>query len=1738
MKTTTSQQPIAGWLASLLLLIALPSWGQSTTITPAANRSNVHTRTQIIYVDDSRELYVPELRISREKGYDWYVHWYLEPGSQGTIEPVQVQINVEEAKLRGGEFSVSDKPHNYNDQTKIYTTKQVLKTSTDGYWWARIAAQDKENDHSCDASTIKYTMPKDFNGATIICDVSNNTDDNWDSNANTYKEPTLLKRYKFIIRPASEINGKKETFSIDFPKGCKTVNLSMPSIPQNYYWRKNTGQEENYIQGENFAYSINDENGTYIDFYLNVPYTTGTQIQRIFSLQVQQLDLSSYKDPVTVYVRAKNYSQPNDKEATSPVIATFTFNPIEDANFIMEGTGIPENRKPESHPDLYEQIGVVDFDLGGATSQAPTNNTNVSDRPLPQEQTVYGFLQKDIASWGNTTSVQNQYGLFRVADETGTSAVCSSTSNKWLLWIAKFIDQNANHKHGQYTNAALYDRTHVMDNNKYGYFYYIDASDDPGTLVDIPITGTLCGNTELTVTAWIADMTRPCELNGRYPLPPNVNLILKGKKSDNEPEVVLHQFTSGDALTNYKDAGSGSTHSNTLVNTNLMQWQQLCYRITIDNEKQEGCTEFHLEVQNNEPHTDGADYAIDDIRIYKSKPNIQVRRRDKCDASTLEIKTPYATLLRNLGLQAGEISDAKARFAFFEYEDGSVGKPVIVNKDGSSDLEKYVITTDIPTSGSTSGEYPYIDKSGIVYLASLQVTNTELKYAGEKAINSDEAASGKYWVMLITDEIGEEWQASDLHPNNDPCALLSEFIVLPSFTIAIETSSSANGIACQGSIANVTPTLWVEAVDGIGNPTGKVLKFEDAYPNGSYTFDWFLGSMDEYSNLTSGNDDLQALISAYRKTRSNSTASFSKEDILNYYSNDQAAYKLFNELLGDNETEPKLIIGDGRSQAEIRWTEKVVAIPYVPSITSPSNSYEFCTEPQEQTLAISSSPTMKVGFPNITYPDLMNGVPLRVGLHHLASGATLVNVPIQKGITFGMASGDNRAIGLPSQNNRTIYLRQGQNYLPVGTVTALSANTSEGGSLSLSFSYNNNNNPLFAEGEIYSLYIPFGEYEGNNQVEGSCEGYAILPIKVVPEYLTWQGNEEGNNVWYNDGMWKQSTKGELFFNVGEEGTDANGSDPDLSKAFTPLYFTKITIPEGKQTLALEDLKSENNQPIEIPEGADATENIQYDMAVDQEGNNLKVVPYYINKVDQIYFKPGATLMNQHLLTYNKAWVEFYLGKNQPKWMTSPLHATYAGDFYAPKENGNQDTPAFADITYNTETNSRWGLPFYQKAWNKGVAYSLNADGTSFSDVAAVKSNWSIEYNDVWVPYSIGKGFYVRYGEGEDGEKEQVKMRLPKADTNYGYETKSLSTAPGTRTNAYRLAGTNGEEHGTVTLDLSTVDGDDAHYLIGNPYMTYLDMTKFFEANTSLAKKYWTLEDGATAGHVVGTPDVSFDEQAVGYVAGTGTVAPMQAFFVELASNPEGQAEGDEATTPTKTIKFTPAMMAPTVEGLPETQTNSLRLAATNPMITLTATCGDLRSHATLLAADGANNGYIAAEDAVALIDSELSAPVVYSVAGSQAAQVNAVKEIRNVGLGVYAEGNREVTLTLSGLDRFVTPLSLYDAETHKSQRLEGDRFSLTVNGSSHGRYFLRSEQPTGTESIAAQSITIYSAEPGKVIIDALQPIRLIRAFRIDGAQERQWEVNSTHQTLYLPAGIYVIHVSDGTIAQVEKVIVR
>ena len=416
-----------------------------------------------------------------------------------------------------------------------------------------------------------------------------------------------------------------------------------------------------------------------------------------------------------------------------------------------------------------------------------------------------------------------------------------------------------------------------------------------------------------------------------------------------------------------------------------------------------------------------------------------------------------------------------------------------------------------------------------------------------------------------------------------------------------------------------------------------------------------------------------------------------------------------------------------------------------------------------------------------------------------------------------------------------------------------------------------------------------------------------------------------------------------------------------------------------------------------------------------------------------------------------------------------------------------------------------------------------------------------------MPYALGKGFYARVEDfnnnaGENGEAVAL-VRLPKADASYQYVTKAASSIAN-RPNSGQLA------KGDVTIILTDnddtntwgkdqgdnhiyyADGDGKHFLIGNPYMYPLDMEAFFDGNKKednttdlFQRKYWILEDGSTSA-VVGTPDVGFGN-GTGAIeeSNLGQIAPMQAFFVELADSLTG--------TNSVTVKFTTDMMAANAETTNSLETRSY--SATNPTLTITVERGETKSVAKLVTSDKADNGYEASEDAVMLLDSELDAAMVYTVSGSRAAQVNAMKEISNVGLGIYNENDDEATVTISGLSQMASPLYLYDAQTRKSVELEGDSYTMQITGDSHGRYYLRN---SAMADELENTISIYSAQRGQVIVSALQPVKDIKVFNVSGALVRQFSVNTTQYTFPIQSGLYIIYASDGEQEHTEKVIVR
>ena len=1524
----------------------------------------------------------------------------------------------------------------------------------------------------------------------------------------------------------------------------------------------------------------------------------------------------------------------------------------------------------------YKQIASLQFEADDTAVPNLDVSNNFAESPdvMRDADSYYAYAYPSEFSYrkNNRLSVgRGEYGLYRSLNYSGISKDEVQINGVEGVYNDFFASQ------GGVYNKYIFDRT-FDQTGSYGFFLYLDATDDPGVITTIDLPNDLCSDTRLIVTAWVCDMA-----HRRTETHADIGLTFIGVNGDTE--TILNRFYSGKIMNKPSNWGSASAYEKA-------DWQQVYFNFTFQDL---GYDSYRLEISNNAPNSDGADYAIDDIRVWRSTPNIQVNRREACDASSLLITTDYNTLLNNMDWTEGEeISDIQqvannpdllkyrlglrgdaedatnypqaemkvgnTYFSFLEglvedasgnwiasgddvtdtNPDGILGENdyrwVRINKNLPAETApeqsiyslRVVVATDARTqtnypksevaalqaerilnlravkdynyliddtnwnnlwSGTNpvpskptwlSGQQkiglgnlternvndaanesaylsviqelysrlqiprihcPWLDATNddLLHLCPVDVDDTDLRYEGEIIGRNNDGssikASGDYQVILFGAIEVNGWNdGSSSGPNlNDPCNLISAFSVTRSVRIRVDTDPDTEGLICAGTQRQITAEL-------LNKYTGEPLE------KGSFGFDWFLGTQVEYNALTMAgtfgassngtNYTLKDAINEYRDDM-NDTDSFDR-DAVEAWQASNATMKEGLLSLFDNENGRVWLLTDkSESFTIVLDSESIVAMPF---IKTQVDGTLYCTEITEVPFDDYSEkvPEIHPGVPGVEYPTELANVPLRLGLRHIANGKSLT-IPLQKDIKFAVENTIGHSlIRNPNNTNVSLYV----NNMP--TVATLQSLTVEQGSEENSLTLTFNDNYTFAEGQEYILLIPFSESEDGSTVLGTtCDGLARLPIKIVPEYLTWQS---GGTNWYNEGSettnaaWKQSTEKELYMGDERIDQDANGSD-DINDIYSPLYFTKITIPSSTE-LALVEATTDGYGTSTVKGIGD----IQYDMAVDTlksddegyivEGSNITVRPYYINKVSEIYFKPEATLMNQHYLEYDTARVEFTMERNKAYWMASPLHGVYAGDMYAPYEKGIQNTPAFQYILFDYGDNSpyhRWELPFYQKAWNKEVAYSKIVDpytGTpnagDIISVDAVKSNWSIEYNDVWVPYTIGKGFYMRVDEKEG---DAVTVRLPKADSDYIYQaTKAGLSEKGDRANAGRLAITLND--GIVEVDLKKVYGETAsdvgesearHFLVGNPYMTYLNMAKFLEVNSKvLNSKYWTLANGAPSA-VVGTPDVEFSGENGTLGSVSRTVKPMEAFFIEVIA-------GTEDTK----VTFTPEMMSSSeITATAETRSYS----ATNPTLTITAERGETKSVAKLVTSDTADNGYEASEDAVVLLDSELDAPMVYTVSGSRAAQVNAMKEISNVGLGIYNENDDEATVTISGLSQMASPLYLYDAQTRKSVELSGDSYTMQITGDSHGRYYLRN---SAMADELENTISIYSAQRGQVIVSALQPVREIKVFNVSGALVRQFSVNTTQYTFPIQSGLYIIYASDGEQEQTEKVIVR
>ena len=719
--------------------------------------------------------------------------------------------------------------------------------------------------------------------------------------------------------------------------------------------------------------------------------------------------------------------------------------------------------------------------------------------------------------------------------------------------------------------------------------------------------------------------------------------------------------------------------------------------------------------------------------------------------------------------------------------------------------------------------------------------------------------------------------------------------------------------------------------------------------------------------------------------------------------------------------------------------------------------------------------------------------------------------------------------------------------------------------------------------------------------------------------------------WNDDLNWKRSTKAELHKDIAGQNTDSYQDANELSGLesatqpanFVPMKFTYVTIPTRSHApnLTREPLAGAGSlstggrlvagdlitdvSPKTSGKQSKPTENIQFDMLVrygtGETGEGCKGHPYlkwdgsmdsylwtqeesemqkpddivkvydcekfYGNICKEIYFKPQAELVKQHRLAYEKAWVEKELEPNKWYLMSSPLKVTYAGDIYAPYNNGRQETEAFQPINFSaydavsnpTGEYSRTMYPFYQHSWGKDATVNvqsadirddykanLNLAGVTLSGGNMQHIEWGHTYNDVTVPYNSLEGFSIRANRKELAQNSVI--RLPKADLTYSYydysgvvqtpKDATLSVTKGT--NDVGKLVTDGDEAVNPSDDrvyYRTVSGINLqkigdYYLVGNPYMSSIDMGKFFADNTELEKKYWTYE--ASVAKVV-------DATTTG-----GKVRPMQAFFVKSSSTPE--------------IRFTSDMM---IDGNYDNGTtvnpNSTRSPA-RPRIMLRAASERGSSSASIELSEKASAEYVGAEDVEALFDSNLDdVPMVYTVAGNKAVSIDVRRKLDVVPFGVSCGSSDEMVsvklswsensskFTVDGLQftddglQLTADNRLYvlDAVTGETTEVT-DGQTVSVQPNDYGRYFLTTRGGlTAIQEAKGGNGIVVSVRNKTLTVRSDAGLKAVRIVTVGGETVASAADCGTEASFALAnSGVYIVEAQTASGGKTMKAVVR
>ena len=1016
------------------------------------------------------------------------------------------------------------------------------------------------------------------------------------------------------------------------------------SLDKNENVQKTTEEKEEELCGrmrDDLVYTYKGINGYDRVIYWKKP-TVGKYLVRLCAVDIRQdtngswiaEDIKAAKEQKSI--ATDSYYSPNTLVLQSYYIDVM---PKKDANMVSESELTRSDfqyiyqRPDEMVKEYGDPFDVVNFDLTDTEKQNYMSSGNSDDAgyykfPLAWDESAYGF------GYDKTFD----YDMYVVANRSDQSRV-PYTRNK-----PNYI--------------VIHDRLYADTNgSKTGNFLYVNAASDPGHMAKVSLGNELCANNRVYVSAWINEFNNNAETA-------NLVFTFRGINSKTKQPEVISRYVTG-----YIPGGSNTANGFVVDNNNATkssddnypnpdpdhdcrgQWMHVYYYFDPPSDIEAwNLGSYEITLENNCTSSDGADYAIDDIRAFICRPNIKATQtKPICngeESSNIELATDFDLLLK-----------AYAAVYNFSEQFSNVTNPTnlyytIIDKEKyMAEFNKNHSTTDAFNASVVKGIYGATgdnDEYGkLTFYAYYEqnMNRTTATVEQKKQNTTRDASSGRrmlyfpdyiksdglksntpYWIVIAA--YNYDVQTPYINPLS-MCSNVREFTVTYGNVIKIDGNPTASRHGLN-ICSNQRPKI---SIDMTGVTASGELDSEHTFDH----FDWYVGTKDEFENIAEYNGtDLYTSLMTFRAK--NYTGD---ENALKTQGTDGTFTAGMKACLQHFIDEKKLSL-----YKTVEFPSTYDQFDEDPNGTSivltviPVNPYPteknllFCLAPFDINIPISTrEPSMKNGDDSGVIQYTMDDVPLRIGLTQLKKCCTIdptsditkvtpskyLIMPLRDvhiettGVTALIEKSDDELIYLVDTNDpavKTSYSAFGaklvntfsgttglgeDKVLYIGKVSDIKADvwdktdptaTNPGNKCHLAFF----NNIKFREGYWYTIRFSYQEKYTSTVTKDQdvCPGDVLCTIKVVPEYQMWTGKENGN--WNNDGNWRRVTKAELL-NPSSISNDfiTDGGTNDNDASFVPADFTKVIIPANPTNpLILYGLRETDNKSAVTFAGGNGT----------------------------------------------------------------------------------------------------------------------------------------------------------------------------------------------------------------------------------------------------------------------------------------------------------------------------------------------------------------------------------------------------------------------------------------------------------------------------------------------------------------------------------------------------------------------